>query len=259
MTTWSHSRLEKFENCPRSYWFAYVEKPTADVLPDGIEALVGTIAHAVAERAYHHVRAKGTQPSVGQGLSFAKRRFDALCAEQRPHVARKGKTSADYAELVERCVRNLWLMRAPFDPTHVIGLERNVSGLLGGHAFRGVIDLLELNIQDGMLVVTDYKTSARAKSPAELKLDQQLSRYAILVRRELGHTGPIRRRWIYLAAGVVREGEQGTVKPRDVEARVAATVAEIQGRPSTADAFEPRPSPLCRWCKFQRLCPSAKL
>lgn len=255
--TWSHSRLEKFENCPRSYFYSYVEKPPADVLPDGVEALVGTIVHEVAERCYHHVRAKGEQPRLQQGTAYAAREFAKRFEAERPHIARKGMEQGDYAELVERCVRNLWLMRAPFDPGPVIGLERRVAGLLGGHPFQGFIDLLE--ILDGELVVTDYKTSKSAKTPTELKNDQQLSRYAILARRELNHTGPIRRRWIYLAPGVAREGERGTVRPRDVEARVARTVGEIEALPKEVSAFDPKPSALCRWCKFQRVCPSAKL
>ncbi len=260
MTTWSHSRLESFGDCPRRFGYQYIPELKPDpalLLPDGVEAMVGTIVHEVAERTYHHVRAKGVQPTLEQGLTYGRKQFAARYAAERPHIARRGTDVGDYAELVERCIRNLWLMRAPFDPAPVIGIERRVAGTLGGVPFQGYIDLLE--ILDGELVVTDYKTGRRAKSPQEVKLDHQLSRYAILARRELGHTGPIRRRWIYLAPGLVREGEQGTVKPRDVEQRVASTVADIQSRPRTLEAFEPKPSALCRWCRFQNACPAARV
>lgn len=260
MTTWSHSRLDTFETCPRKYFYNYVQKPDpAQLLPDGVEAMVGTVVHEVAERAYHHVRTKGLQPRVEQGLAYGRRRFAERYAAERPHIARKGMTGTDYAELVERCVRNLWAIVGRFDPLPVIGLERRVTGTLGGQNFQGYIDRMELSAADNVLTILDYKTGQRAKTPAQIREDQQLSRYALLARRELGHTGPIRRVWVFLAPGVVREGESGTVRPRDVEARVAATVGEIMARPLTADAFEPRPSPLCRWCRFSPVCPSARV
>ena len=51
MSLYSHSRLSTFQNCPRQYWFQYIEKPDIEKV-DGIEAFMGFRAHDALESLY---------------------------------------------------------------------------------------------------------------------------------------------------------------------------------------------------------------
>ena len=54
MITYSHSRINTFENCPLQYKFNYIEKIKRD--EESIEAFVGSRFHEVMEKLYQDLR-----------------------------------------------------------------------------------------------------------------------------------------------------------------------------------------------------------
>ena len=54
MTTYSHSRLSTFEDCPLKYKYTYIDKLDRD-RRDSIEAFMGGLVHATMEKLYHRL------------------------------------------------------------------------------------------------------------------------------------------------------------------------------------------------------------
>ena len=52
-TVYSHSRLSSFENCPRQFYYRYVERVPIET--ESVEAFVGKRVHEVLERLNHFV------------------------------------------------------------------------------------------------------------------------------------------------------------------------------------------------------------
>ena len=88
MTTYSHSRLASFEDCPRKFKYRYVLKIPTNT--EGIEGYVGKVVHDVLERLYIAAR-EGRVPSFPQviGLSSSfNRSLGPRTRTSKPTAAR---------------------------------------------------------------------------------------------------------------------------------------------------------------------------
>ena len=141
------------------------------------------------------------------------------------------------------------------DPTTVqpIGLELRLSADVGSLALRGIIDRLEL--RDGELVVTDYKTGRAPSVNWEQKSLAGVHFYSFLCEQVFGaqaggHPADV-------PAAAARPS-----RPRRPSSRCASSPPARRpcGRPSSGRArpatSRPRPSALCASCSFQPWCPS---
>jgi putative RecB family exonuclease len=181
---------------------------------------------------------------------------EAAIAEFRAHpdVTLLGLDADRLTDLEESCrilVRRYLTME---DPTTIrpIGLELMLSARVGNLTLRGIIDRLEL--RDGELVVSDYKTGRPPSINWEGRSLDGVHFYAMLCERVLGRL-PVAIRLLYLSTGETLE-----TKPSDRSARFVATRTEavwkaVERACATGD-FQPRPSALCNSCAFQRWCPA---
>jgi putative RecB family exonuclease len=138
------------------------------------------------------------------------------------------------------------------DRVRAVGVELGLEAELGGTRLRGIIDRLDVT-DGGGLVVIDYKTG---RAPAPRFEHGRLSGvhiYALLCERVLGRT-PDEVRLLYLRDPVVISATPTEQSVRGQGRRAQAVWTAIERACSTGD-FRPRPSPLCRSCNFQPLCP----
>ena len=140
------------------------------------------------------------------------------------------------------------------DPTVVrpIGLELRLSADVGSLSLRGIIDRLEL--RDGELVVTDYKTGRAPTVNWEQKSLAGVHFYAFLCEQVFGRT-PAAIRLMYLSSGETIEATPSEQSVRFITTRTTAVWRAVERACETGD-FKPRPSARCMSCSFQPWCPS---
>ena len=247
--TLTPSKMSRFMSCPLAFRLSYLDRLPE---PPTVDQVRGTIVHRAlqllfssgaadarnSERALDALEVAWTEPAMREEVG-------ALALDERAERRLRRETGT----LVERYF-------ALEDPTavHPIGLELDVRVRVGDVELRGIIDRLD-RLEDGSVVVVDYKTG-RAPRP-----EQSRSRlggvhfYAFVCEQLLGHR-PREVRLMYLKDQVVVVESPTDQSMRGLRQRAMAIWAAI-GRACESGDFRPNPSPLCRFCAFQAHCPAA--
>ena len=123
-TVYSHSRLSSFENCPRQFYYRYVEKVPVET--ESIEAFVGKRVHEVIERLNRFVE-RGLVPSLGKVLARFQALWDEHFAPERVRIVRAENPPESYRQMGERCLTNHYRRNYPFDADESLGIEQHVS------------------------------------------------------------------------------------------------------------------------------------
>lgn len=251
-TVYSHSRLSTFENCRRQFRYRYVDQIPVET--QGIEAFMGKLVHAIAEK-LNLVTAAGQVPSLPAVL----KRYEALWEEtfdpETTRIVREGMEPEHYRQTGARCTENLYRGHYPFDDGESIGIEEKVNVDLdpdGRYRLRGVIDRV-VRKPDGTIEIHDYKTGARVPSQARIDEDRQLALYQLAIG-ERHPEAPIELVWHYLARNQVR---RSTRTPEQLQALREKTMARIDGVEAETE-YAPKTSPLCRWCEYNDRCEAGR-
>ena len=133
-----------------------------------------------------------------------------------------------------------------------IGLELRLSATVGDLSLRGIIDRLEL--RNGELVVTDYKTGRAPSVNWEMRSLSGVHFYSLLCQEVFGRL-PVAIRLMYLSSGEIIEASPSARSARYVATRTAAVWKAVERACTTGD-FKPHPSALCASCSFRPWCPS---
>lgn len=246
---YSYSRLAKFDDCPRAYWYRYVQR--AKPRGRSIEAFMGERVHAILEKLYHHLaRSGGRWPAIDSVRRAYNRAWSKLRGSQDVYVVRGNEE--DYRTLGWVCIEN-YAAAARGVADHTVGLEEELRFNLGDVPMLGYVDRLEIN--GDVATVHDYKTGKRAKSLEEVSRDHQMATYAAGVMAT-GRAKVARVSVWYLQAGVRRDTET-EITPDQLTRWAKSKVERIRAA-ADADSWTAQPSPLCRWCEFAHLCPSAR-
>jgi putative RecB family exonuclease len=262
----SASAAALWKQCPRKWWFRYVDRLPEP--PPGEPAVIGTFVHAVLEKLLDHDAAART-PELARAL--ARSEFDEF--EHRPDYR-----SLEFDEMgALRFRQRAWTMIATyfaeFSPTTVVPVaqEMRLDVEIAGVPFKGFIDLVE---RDGAgsanaVVVTDYKTGKPPETGKRWsdeqnneKLLQVLWYAAALV--ELGEHDPKLARLLYFTAVDTPDGgftgltgelatgvDQGSLEA--ARAELALRWHQI-GEARAAGMADASPGPLCGWCAFVEHC-----
>ena len=137
-------------------------------------------------------------------------------------------------------------------PSKPIGLELSLGTQIDGLHLRGIIDRLEL--RDGELVVTDYKTGRAPSANWELRSLSGVRFYALLCKQVFGRM-PAAVRLLYLSTGEIIEATPSEQATTFVAARTAAVWKAVERACLTGD-FKPHPTALCGVCAFRPWCPA---
>jgi len=248
--TYSHSRLSTFENCRKKFYYRYVLKLPDD--SEGVEAFVGKRVHEILERLYQFID-RGHLPRFEQVIERYKANFEEQYDPSRIRIVKKGLDKAHYRELGVRCLTHFYRRHYPFDADETLGIEQHVSFPLdsaGDYRMQGVIDRI-VRTRDGVIEIQDYKTGNYVPSQSQLDQDRQLALYQIGVAEQLGHRGPFRLVWHYLAKDRTCTSTRSPEKLDQLKQQVMALIDEIQ---ATED-FPAQKNNLCNWCEYKSACP----
>ena len=245
--TCTPSKLGAFEDCPRRYRYAYVDRPAPSKGPPW--------AHN----------------SLGASVHTALRSWFALPPERRDRAALPSLLKATWVgegyrdQAQERAVfrRALgWLESYVdgLDPAdEPLGIERVVGARTGSLALSGRVDRIDQRGEE--LVIVDYKTGRSESTSDDARGSRALALYAFAAERvfrrqcrkvELHHlpTGVVATHE-HTEESLARHVRRAEDTARDI---VAAEQAVAEGAdPDTA--FTTTPGGWCSWCDYRRACP----
>jgi putative RecB family exonuclease len=245
-TSLSPSRVEAFTSCPMLFRFVSIEKIDD---PPSIHTTRGSLVHRALQLAFSYRPAQRTASLFAMSASRAIEEF-----RHDPDVTRLGLDDQQTEQLFADCRRLVDNFLSMEDPTAVraIGLELSLSTQIDGLTLRGIIDRLEL--RDGELVVTDYKTGRPPSVNWELRSLSGVRFYALLCKAVFGRM-PAAIRLMYLSTGEVIEATPSEQATRFVATRTAAVWKAVERACVTGD-FQPHPTALCELCAFRPWCPA---
>ena len=256
MTTFSHSRLASFEDCPRKFKYRYILKIPSET--EGIEGYVGKTVHDVLERLYVAAN-KGQVPSFPRVIARYQQLFDDGYDEKRIRIVRRENPLHFYRELGEHCLANYYHEHYPFDADQTLGTEEHVVfelGRIDGAAIKiqGFIDRV-CRAKDDVVEIHDYKTGKRVLSQPKADQDRQLALYQMGMAQRFGRDQPFRLVWHFLQKGQRRTSTRTAGQLDDLREETLELVRRIHAE----KRFEPKASPLCNWCEFSERCPGSPL
>ena len=242
----SPSRLSSFTSCGLQFRFTAIDRLPE---PPTIAATRGTLVHAALEELFTLPAPQRVPEAADACLDAAveRLRVDPDWTGLHLDAAGEARMRAEAADLVARYFRLE-------DPTtvHPVGLELKLEVEVGGVRLRGIIDRLDL--VDGELVVTDYKTG---RAPGDGYARQRMTGvhlYSLMCERWFGRR-PVRVQLLHLAEPVKIVAEPTEQSTRGLSRRLEAVWQAVETACERED-FRPRPSPRCDWCAFQQWCPA---
>ncbi|MFP5576779.1 MAG: RecB family exonuclease [Acidimicrobiia bacterium] len=245
-TSLSPSRLSSFTSCGLQFRFSAIDRLPE---PPTVAATRGTLVHAALEHLFTLPAPERVPAAAGDCLDAAVERLrtDPDWTGLGLDESGEARMRAEAADLVARYFRLE-------DPTtvHPVGLELKLEVEVGGVRLRGIIDRLDL--VDGELVVTDYKTG---RAPGDAYARQRMTGvhlYSLMCERWFGRR-PVRVQLLHLAEPVAIIAEPTEQSTRGLARRLGAVWQAVEVACERED-FRPRPSPRCGWCAFQEWCPA---
>lgn len=245
--TLSPSKISRFTQCPLAFRYSYVDHLPE---PSTIHQVRGTLAHAALERFFSdNEQGERTRARAEAAL------MDVWSArDTHPEYAELGLDGASEARLLEE----LRVLIARYfeleDPTSVRprGLELNLRAQVNGVELNGIIDRLD-DVGDGDFCVVDYKTGTAPREARTKGSFNGVNFYAVLCEENFGRA-PVEVRLMYLRDRVVLVQSVTEQLVRGSRQRALAVWSAIE-RACKTGVFRPSPSPLCRFCSFQSICP----
>jgi putative RecB family exonuclease len=252
MPTYSHSRLESYQNCPRQFKLHYIDK--IEVEEEGIEAFMGSRAHEALEKLYKDIRMTKV-PTLEELLAYYEQRWDKNWHDSIK-IVRKEYLPEHYREVGRKAVAEYYEQHQPFDESRTIALEYKVAFPIdeaGDYTILGYVDRLAV-AKDGTYEIHDYKTSGRLPTQAQADKDRQLALYQLAVRDMWPDVKQVDLVWHYLVFGKEIRSRRTSKQLDNLKQDVMARIRTIE-----ADSdFRPRESALCDWCAYTPYCPAKR-
>ncbi|WP_255608453.1 PD-(D/E)XK nuclease family protein [Micromonospora sp. PLK6-60] len=246
------SKLGAYEDCPRRYRYAYVDRPAPPKGPTWAHNSLGASVHTALKNWY--------------ALPADRRRPEALPALLKGTWVREGYRDDEQERAAYRRALG-WLESyvATLDPAEdPLGVERVVAVKTGVLAFNGRADRIDSRPgPDGPeLVIVDYKTGRTGLDADDARGSQALALYAYAAERtfrrpcrrvELHHlpTGTVAGHE-HTADSLARQLDRAEATARDI---MAAERAVAEGA-DPDESFPTVAGPRCGWCDYRRSCPT---
>lgn len=233
----SASRAKTFEQCPRKYFYNYIERlPTKEW--DHLE--LGTYVHAALEIFHRYVKDGSTEPIrklMGISSSEAFRR-----------MTDSGKSLPDEQLQDAKAMLASYLRHIEQDGMpNVLDVEFPFTLQLNEHYdLTGVIDRIDRD-PDGILHIRDYKTSKSARYMEPF----QLNTYGLLLLDRFPDTVRFRASYIMLKLDCQTIPYEFTV---DDVAKCRDKLIKYADRITSEERWRAKPSRLCDWCDFKDVC-----
>lgn len=257
MPTFSHSRITCFEQCPRKYYYQYVQKIKRPDAPRQIFLFLGTICHDTLEWLYKEV-GNGHTPSREEFLQYFEHLWDSQWGDDiEIHDNREG---SDYKLMSRGFVERYFDQHHPFDQSITIDTERMIHFRLDESesiSMSGYIDRLSKS-QDGTWHIHDYKTNKSLPTQAEKDADPQLAYYEIGIREMWPEIERVELHWHFLKFGETITSTRTPDQLEQLKRDALCTIRDAIGRGDDESRYETNETPLCNYCDYKPICPVKK-
>ena len=248
MPTYSHSRLETFEQCPCKYKLAYIDRVEVET-GETIEQFLGSRIHEVLEQHYRDLIVTKVN-----ALEDLLRLFDAGWRAQWTkdiRIVKPGRTAEHYRQSGRRAIEKYYARYQPFDQDTTIACELRLGFDLGGHAMTGYIDRL-CHDGRGNFAIHDYKASGTIPPASKFEHDRQLALYQIGVAKQYSGIKSFKLIWHYLLFDLEFTSQRSQKQLADLERQTIGLIERVESE----TRFAPHESNLCSWCEYYELCPA---
>jgi putative RecB family exonuclease len=242
----SYSSFDSYKNCPLKYKLQTIDKLKE---PKKAVQMFGTLLHSVME--YIH-KPGFFHPTLEQALELFATKFNDLSPLFENEIDERTAFTQGVTILQAYYKKN--------DPSEaiVVDLEsRFAIELLDPktnevHIISGIIDRID-KTENGYEII-DYKTAGKMPSQQMVDDNMQLSVYtrAFLKRypKEQSALQNITVSLYFLKHNAKLSSTRTMAQLEELDAKFLDVIHDIE-----AQKFDPRVSPLCEWCGFQKICP----
>lgn len=235
----SVSRLKLYEQCPRAFYYRYIDKGPTELRD--VASLFGTILHAALELVYMWIRDEeyeGPFP-LDQLVEFYKSAWATAECKAGVNVYQEGlDILRTYA-------------KTHFTVSHwnVIDVEREFNITVDGFTINGYIDRVD-RVDDKTIDVVDYKSNRLLFTRDELEHDLQMSIYGLACRELYPWAENVGFSFHMLRHDTHQKAHRSLRVIDDAAGYVGAL-----GRMTEDDVvFEATPNPNCCYCDHRRRC-----
>ncbi len=235
----SFSRIDTYQNCPRRFRYAYVDRlPTVP----GPALSFGSSIHAALEAFYD--RKLPDRPSEDDLLGWLYEAWDSTGFEELPRDEQLSyyRHAQDVLRRYHRRVGDAYRLPATTEAWFElpIGFEAVVVGS---------IDRVDVD-DDGRFHVIDYKTNRKVKDRARVAGSLQLAIYALACRHLFGSLPAT------VCLDFVVPGVEVRVPVEELDLEAARTAILDVAASIREERYEPTPNRLCDWCDHRAVCPA---
>jgi putative RecB family exonuclease len=234
-----------------------VAKVPLEEEPEFIATFLGSRVHEALELIYDEAR-NGRLISPDDVVAYYRCQWAAKWCSSI--VMPDGSASDDFSRQGEGWVRDYYDRYVPFNDAKTIGLEMPVLYPLDPEArsqIRGFIDRLARSA-DGAWEIHDYKTTRRLPTQADKDHDSQLALYEIGIRRMWPDIETVELIWHYVRFDHTIRSRRTSEQLDALQQNTLGTIADIEARDGSEDAFPTKESGLCSYCEYQVVCPVRK-
>lgn len=239
----SPSSINTFHQCPLKFKFNKIDGMTE---PPTVHTLLGNFVHDILENLY---LLPTDERTIDTARFIARNKWEEHYESATKFLKLNNR---DFRWKAWWCVENLWKLENPQE-TDLVDVEREVFGSIEGVTVKGFIDRFKKS-DDGSLIIEDYKTG---KIPDKRFMDDkflQLFIYAVMLK-ELGVGETKEVSLIYLTGPKVLSAPvSGDILKTTVDKIV--TTKSLIDQYCEDENFPAKPSGLCNWCNFKKICPS---
>ena len=242
----SPSRIAEFNNCPQLYKYRVIDQLPE---PPSLDAERGTLVHSILHDLFELPR---DQRDFTRASAFISTHWEKQ-QEEKPELKTLVTSQKELIDRVLALLNTYFLIEDPqrFDATHrEIHLEHDLTDEIYIHGYVDRIDVAHT----GEVRIVDYKTGKSPKPGWERKALFQLQVYAYLYFKAHGIL-PRLLQLIYLGDGRIVKAAPRESDLSDVEDALH-TVARSITSSRERNEWPAKPSRLCDWCNFKKICPA---
>ena len=254
MPTYSNSKIECYENCPRKFRFNYIDKIELPEAPEGVEAFLGLRVHETLEKLYKDQKLAKIDP-LEEVLAYYKEQWDKKWNEN-VKINKKGFKPEDYLNSGLKQLTDYYERYKPFNQSYTLGLEQLIHFDLdkdGEYKMRGYVDRLAHDGK-GKYEIHDYKTGQYSLTQKQADESRQLAIYQIYVEQSYTDAKEIELIWHFTVDNREVVSHRSRQQLADLKKELMETIREIEAD----EQFKPHESRLCDWCEFVDICPTKK-